>query len=133
MINERTTCREKTLFFAGTSALASFALQMHMFFNPDLAEAQQLENSRDLSLLKFGFDAEELGGDFHVGLVMPLLKAVAGELYKEMLFMSEVQQNQLYKIVCGHQNAVNSMHATSAQDHLFQPVVMAANLGVLLV
>lgn len=47
--------------------------------------------------------------------------------------MGKVQQNQVYKAVCGCQNSANAMRTTSAQNFLFQPLVTAVNLGVLLV
>lgn len=72
MINQRTTDKEKVVIVNGTFALTRFTIQTRMFFNPDLAEAQQLENRGDFALLKFGSDGNKLGGDFRVGLAMPL-------------------------------------------------------------
>src|ERR1039457_2405444 len=125
------TNQARSLFLDEPLALELVALHMHMFFNPEPAEAQQMENSGGIPLLQSGFDAEELGGDFYVGVAMPLLKTTAeGELHEELLLVSEVQQHHFHKVVCGFQNAGQT---SSAQDRLFQPRVTAANLGVLLV
>ena len=126
MIDERTTERERAYFFG--LALELVALQMHMFFHPDPAEEQQLENRGGLRLLESGFDAEELGGDFYVGVAMPLLKIGEGERSEESLLVSEVQQYHLHKAVCGFQNAGQTK---SAQNRIFQLHVTATNLGVL--
>ena len=130
MIHEHTPRQEMPLFVNEVLSLDILVLQIHMFFHPDLAEAQQLENSRGFSLLQFGFDFEKLGGNCYLGLAMPRRKIAEGEFHEEALLMSEVQQHHLHEIVGGCQNA---RHTPSAQDHPLQPMVAAANLGVFLV
>ncbi len=130
LIHEHTPRQEMPLFVNEVFLLDLLVLQIHMFFYPELAEAQQVENSRGFSLLQFGFDVEELGGNPYLGLAKPRLKIAESVRHEEAFLMSEVQQYHLHEIVRGCQNAG---HAASAQDRPFQPVVAAANLGVLLI